>query len=152
GGWASRRVRRLLQSPRGPSRGGARPRPDYFLKRLSDPRWMSLGRVESGEASRSTVTRSENEAQSLRAFLSASRSGMGCAHSKRRLVSKWVHWRQAWMAARQFGHCSSGAVAVGRTAPHAPHRETVCLASISPLGGASAAGGGGRRGSAPGFR
>src|SRR2546430_293360 len=55
----------------------------YFLKRLSNPRRMSPGRVESGEASRSTVTRSENQAHSLRAFLSASRSGMGCAHSKR---------------------------------------------------------------------
>src|SRR2546427_757367 len=35
---------------------------------------------------------------------------------------------------------------------HAPHRETVCLASIPPPRGASPAGGGGRRGSAPGFR
>src|SRR5881396_1385085 len=46
----------------------------YFLKRLPNPRRMSPGRVESGEASRSTVTRSENEAHSFRAFLSATRS------------------------------------------------------------------------------
>src|SRR5438067_5428313 len=115
---------------------------------------MSPGRVESGEAFRSTVTRSENRAQSLRAFLSVSRSGMGSAHSKRRLVSKWVHWRQAWIGTRQFGHCSSDAVAIGRTAPHAPHRETVCLASIPPPRGASDGGGGGdgRFGSPPWFR
>src|SRR5438876_10059106 len=56
------------------------------------------------------------------------------------------------MAARQCGHCSSAAVAIGSTAPHAPHRETVCLASIPPPRGASPAGGGGCRGSAPGFR
>src|SRR5439155_1580067 len=47
------------------------------------------------------------------------------------------------MAARQFGHCSSDAVAIGRTAPHAAHRETVCLASMPPPRGASAGGRGG---------
>src|SRR5206468_13099275 len=47
------------------------------------------------------------------------------------------------MAARQFGHCASDAVAIGRTAPHAAHRETVRLASMPPPLGASAAGGGG---------
>src|SRR2546429_8134018 len=48
------------------------------------------------------------------------------------------------MAARQFGHCSSEAVAIGKTAPHAAHRETVRLASMPPpLGAASAGGGGG---------
>src|SRR2546428_8710018 len=78
----------------------------YFLKRLSNPRRMSPGRVESGEASRSTVTRSENEAQSLRAFLSAIRTAMRSSHSKRRLVSKWVHWRQARYAARPLGPLS----------------------------------------------
>src|SRR5215831_683058 len=116
---------------------------------------MSLGRVESGEASRSTVTRSENAAHSLGAFLSAIFSGIGCAHSKRRPGSKCVHWRQAWMAARQFGHCSSDEFAIGRTAPQAAHRETVCLASMPPLLGASAGlggGGDGRRGSAFGLR
>src|SRR6266513_2684532 len=46
----------------------------YLLKRLSKPRRMSPGRVESGEAFRSTVTRSENQAQSLRALLSARRT------------------------------------------------------------------------------
>src|SRR5438445_811092 len=45
---------------------------------------------------------------------------MGSAHSKRRPVSKCVHWRHAWIGTRQFGHCSSDAVAIGRTAPHAP--------------------------------
>lgn len=62
--------------------------PAYFLKRLSNPRRMSPGRVESGEASRSTVTRNENPSHSLRAFLSDIRSRIGCAHSKRRPVSK----------------------------------------------------------------
>src|SRR5499426_2184685 len=122
----------------------------YFLKRLSNARRMSPGRVESGEASRSTVTRSENAAHSLAAFLSAIFSGIGCVHSKRRPGSKCVHWRQAWMAARQFGHCSSDKFAIGRTAPHAAHRETVCLASMPPPRGASAGGrggGDGRRGS-----
>src|SRR5436309_14418790 len=47
------------------------------------------------------------------------------------------------MAARQFGHCSSEAVAIGKTAPHAAHRETVRLASMPPPLGASAGGGGG---------
>src|SRR6059036_432484 len=127
---------------------------DYFLKRLSKPRRMSPGRVESGEASCSTVTRSENDVHSFRAFLSATRSWIGSAHSKRRPVSKCVHCRQAWIGTRQFGHCSSDAVAIGSTAPHAPHRETVCLASIPPLRGASDGGGGGdgRRGSPPWFR
>src|SRR5213080_1413408 len=80
---------------------------------------------------------------------------MGSAHSKRRPVSKCVHWRHAWIGTRQFGHCSSDAVAIGRTAPHAPHRETVCLASIPPPLGASDGGGGGgdgRFGSPPWFR
>src|SRR5213594_3648043 len=80
---------------------------------------------------------------------------MGSAHSKRRPVSKCVHWRHAWIGTRQFGHCSSDAVAIGRTAPHAPHRETVCLASIPPPLGASVGGGGGgdgRFGSPPWFR
>ncbi|PYN66886.1 MAG: hypothetical protein DMD90_07020 [Candidatus Rokuibacteriota bacterium] len=81
---------------------------------------------------------------------------MGSAHSKRRPVSKCVHWRHAWIGTRQFGHCSSDAVAIGRTAPHAPHRETVCLASIPPPRGASDGGGGGggdgRFGSPPWFR
>src|SRR3977135_1797494 len=114
---------------------------------------MSPGRVESGEVSRSTVTRSENEAQLLRAFLSAIRSAIGSVHSKRRLGSKCVDCRQAWRAARQFGHCSSDAVAMGRTAPHAPHRETVRVASMLPPLGASAGGGDGGLGlSAPVFR
>jgi hypothetical protein len=65
---------------------------------------------------------------------------MDSAHSKRRLVSKCVHCRHARMAARQFGHCSSDAVAIGKTAPHAPHRETVCRASIPPPGAASRGG------------
>ena len=107
---------------------------------------MSLGRVESGEASRSIVTRSENAAQSFFAFLSAIRSGIGSVHSKRRLGSKCVHCRQAWSAARQLGHCSSDEFAIGRTAPQAPHRETVRLASMSPPRGASAGRGGGGEG------
>src|SRR3989442_15289267 len=81
---------------------------------------------------------------------------MGSAHSKRRPVSKCVPWRHAWIGTRQFGHCSSDAVAIGRTAPPAPHRETVCLASIPPPRGASDGGGGGggdgRFGSPPWFR
>jgi len=59
------------------------------------------------------------------------------------------------MAARQFGHCSSDEFAIGRTAPQAAHRETVCLASMPPPLGASAgrgSGGDGRRGSALGLR
>jgi hypothetical protein len=59
-----------------------------FLKRLSKFRRMSLGRVESGEAFRSTTTRSENKAHSFDAFLSTIRSGTDCTHSKRRPVSK----------------------------------------------------------------
>jgi hypothetical protein len=54
-----------------------------------------------------------------------------------------VHCRHARTAARQFGHCSSDAVAIGSTAPQAPHRETVCLASIPPLRGAEVRGGSG---------
>src|SRR5206468_3026559 len=88
----------------------------------------------------STVTRSENEAQSLRALLSAIRWAMRSSHSKRRLVSKWVHWRQARMAAWQLGHCSSVEFAIGSTAPQAAHRDTVCCASIPPLRGASLGG------------
>src|SRR5262249_43465811 len=57
---------------------------------------------------------------------------------------------------RQFGHCSSDEFAIGRTAPQAAHRETVCLASIPPpaLGASAGRGGGGdgRRGSAFGLR
>src|SRR5437867_1875812 len=113
---------------------------------------MSLGRVESGEASRSTVTRSENEAQSLRALLSAIRWAMRSSHSKRRLVSKWVHWRQARMAAWQLGHCSSVEFAIGSTAPQAAHRDTVCCASIPPLRGASLGGGSRRRSPGSGGR
>src|SRR2546429_1656582 len=124
----------------------------YLLKRLSKPRRMSPGRVESGEAFGSTVTRSENQAQSLRALLSASRAGMGSSHSKRRPASKWAHWRQARMAARQFGHCSSVAVATGGTAPRAARGEAVRWASTPLLRGASAAGGSRRRDSAPGAR
>src|SRR5262249_61972208 len=59
------------------------------------------------------------------------------------------------MAARQFGHCSSDEFAIGRTAPQAAHRDTVCLASMPPLLGASAGlggGGDGRRGSGFGLR
>jgi hypothetical protein len=52
---------------------------------------MSAGRVESGEAFRSIATRSVNEAQSLRAALSSIRSGIGCVHWKRWLVSKCPH-------------------------------------------------------------
>src|SRR5215831_18269004 len=118
-------------------RGAARPPAGYFLKRLSKPRRISLGRVESGEASRSTVTRSENRAHALAEFFSTIFSEISCVHSKRRPGSKCVHWRQAWMAARQFGHCSSDEFAIGRTAPQAADRETVCLASMPPPLGAS---------------
>lgn len=52
----------------------------YVLKRLSNPRRMSLWRVESGEASRSTVTRRAKDAHSFAAFLSTMRSGMGSVH------------------------------------------------------------------------
>ena len=76
---ASVRQRLLIASPaplcaRRPGR--ALTIPDYFLKRSSKARRMSPGRVESGEESRSTVTRRENIAQSLRAVLSTCRAGM----------------------------------------------------------------------------
>jgi len=45
--------------------------------------------------SRSTVTIIEKTAQSLRARLSAMRSVIGWAHSKRRAESNCEHWRQA---------------------------------------------------------
>ena len=93
---------RLARAPAGSRRA-------YFLKRLSNARRMSAALFPSGDAFFSTLTRSVNEAQSLRAALSSIRSGIGCVHWKRWLVSKWAHWRHAWMSARQLGHCSSDA-------------------------------------------
>jgi hypothetical protein len=72
------------------------------------------------------------------------RSGIGCVHWKRWLVSKFPHWRQAWIAARQLGHCSSELWATGNAAPHAAHRESVRLSSIESRRGTSAGVGRGR--------
>src|SRR5262249_56650957 len=97
---------RRLQTPPVDGRGAPRVeatretegrRPDlpiYFLKRLSKARRMSAGRAESGEASRSTVTRSENRLQSVRAGLSATRPGMGSVHSQGRVGSKGAALRR----------------------------------------------------------
>src|SRR5947207_1742983 len=51
------------------------------------------------------------------------------------------------MAARHCGHCSSAEFAMGRTAPHPAHRETIRWASIPPPRGPSAVGGRGVRAS-----
>ena len=63
---------------------------------------MSAALFPSGAAFFSTLTRSVNDAQSLRAVLSSIRSGMGCVHWNRWLTSKCAHWRQAWIAARHL--------------------------------------------------
>src|SRR6267142_3857693 len=118
----------------------------YFLKRLPKARLASSGRAAPPEVSRSTVTISENAVHSLRARLSAARSTIGCAHSKRRAGSKCAHWRHACSSARQCGHCASESAVIGSTAPHPAQREVGLLLRMPkvPLGGR-----GGSRRSAP---
>src|SRR5439155_23011565 len=125
---ASRRMRdfytRFRESPsknHQPWGGGGLPPPDvedrkrlrYFLKRLPKDRLASSGRTAPPEVSRSTVTISENAVHSLRARLSATRSTIGCAHSKRRDGSKCAQCRQACSSARQCGHCASESAGIG---------------------------------------
>src|SRR2546428_11729079 len=119
----------------------------YFLKRLPKDRLASSGRTAPPEVSRSTVTISENAVHSLRARLSATRSTIGCAHSKRRDGSKCAQCRQACSSARQCGHCASESAVIGSTPPHSAQREIGLLLRMPnvPEGGRGGSRGSGGR-------
>ena len=103
----------------------------YFLKRSFKARRASSGRPDPDDVSRSTVARREKNVQSLRARLSAMRSGRGWVHSNRWPGAKWVHCWQACSSARHLGHWPSPSVNEGRSVPQSVQRKTVRLGSIS---------------------
>ena len=102
----------------------------FFLKRSFKARRGSSGRPDPDVVSRSTVARSEKNVQSLRARLSAMRSGIGWVHSNRWPGAKWVHCWQACSSARHLGHWPSSSVNEGRSVPQSAQRKTVRLGSI----------------------
>ena len=94
-------------------------------------RRASSGRTAPDEVLRSTVTRSEKKAQSLRARLSGMRSGMGWVHSNRCPGSKWAHCLHEWSSALQPGHWPSGSLIGGRSVPQSAQRETLRLPVVA---------------------
>jgi hypothetical protein len=102
----------------------------YFLKRSFKARRGSSGHPDAADVSRSTVARREKNVQSLRARLSAMRSGTGWVHSNRWPGAKWVHCWQACSSARHLGHWPSPSVNEGRSVPQSVQRKTVRLGGI----------------------
>ena len=102
----------------------------YFLKRSFKARRGSSGRPDAADVSRSTVARKVKNVQSLRARLSARRSGIGWVHSNRCPGAKWVHCWQACSSARHLGHWPNPSVNEGRSVPQSVQRKTVRLGSI----------------------
>jgi hypothetical protein len=102
----------------------------YLLKRSFKARRASSGRPDPADVSRSTVARREKNVQSLRARLSAMRSGTGWVHSNRWPGAKWVHCWQACSSALHLGHWPSPSVNEGRSVPQSVQRKTVRLGSI----------------------
>jgi len=120
----------------------------YFLKRLPNPRRCRRGVSSRARRRARPVTRSENQAHSLRAFLSAAaRDGLRALEAPARVeVGALATGMDGGAAVRAL---LQRAVAIGRTAPHAhTGRRCACEHPAAPrsVGGA---GGGGRRGSAP---
>ena len=87
----------------------------YLLKRSFKARRGSSGRPDADDVSRSTVALREKKVHSLRARLSAMRSGTGWVHSNRWPGAKWVHCWQACNSARHLGHSPSPSVNEGRS-------------------------------------
>ena len=74
--------------------------------------------------SRSTVTRASKKVQLLRASFGDTRFGIGCAHSRVRLVSNHVHCAQLWRSAAHLAHWVSKRIDEDSDAPQRAHFST----------------------------
>ena len=74
--------------------------------------------------SRSTVTRASKYVQVLRASLGDTRFGIGCAHSRVRLVSNQVHCAQLCRSTAHLAHWVSKRIDDDSDAPQRAHFST----------------------------
>ena len=103
----------------------------YFLNRFSNAARASIGRAELGvEVSFSIRTLIEYKLHWLRSSFRGIRAGIGCVHSNRLEVSKYVHCRQECNSKPHFGHFPMGSDIEPSSAPHCAQRETVRVPGI----------------------